>query len=174
MIIEELSKRLVDYDIRKITGDDYEDLYNLQLTNPDYFSYMQEHEVTVEECIKGTKALPPNTSLNQKFYMGFYSEDKLEIIMDLIVDYPDKGIVWIGLLMVDAKLKRRGLGREVMLALIKLLLSNSFYSIQLGVIESNYSALSFWNSLNFNEIRRSNIVDNEESNIEVIVMEYIL
>ena len=135
---------------------------------------MQEHEVTMEECIKGTEALPPETSMNQKFYMGFYRDDRLEIIMDLTVDYQDKGIVWLGLLMVDGNLKRRGLGRVVVLALIKMLLSNGFYSIQLGVIESNYSALSFWNSLNFNEIRRSTMVDDEESNIGVVVMEFTL
>lgn len=30
--------------------------------------------------------------------------------MDIIIDYPDKGIAWIGLLMVDGNLRRRGLG----------------------------------------------------------------
>jgi len=74
MIFKGLEKRLDNYDIRKITESDYGDVYTLQLTNPEYFSSTQKHEVTMEDCIEGTQALPPGTGVEQKFYIGFYKE----------------------------------------------------------------------------------------------------
>jgi|LGOV01.1.fsa_nt_gb N-acetylglutamate synthase-like GNAT family acetyltransferase len=171
MILKGLEKRLVKYDIRKVTECDFEDVYNLQLTNPEYFSSMQEHEVTLEECIEGTRALPPGTDAEQKFFIIFYKETKLQIIMDIIMDYPDKSVAWLGLLMIDGNLKRMGLGRKVIEASMVELKSNGIKSVQLGVIEGNKDAHSFWKSMKFTEIRRSKMVEEDDSVINVIVME---
>lgn len=171
MLFKGLEKRLVNYDIRKVTENDFTDVYNLQLTNPEYFSSMQGHEVTIQECIEGTRALPPGMGAEKKFYLGFYKETKLQIIMDFIMDYPNKGVAWIGLFMVDGNLKRMGLGQKVIEALMVELKSMDIKSVQLGIIEGNKVADSFWKSMKFKEIRIGKMLKEEDSDHNVLVME---
>ena len=84
MFIDELKRMLKNYEIVRVEYKHFNDLYKLQLTYPEYFSTMQKHEVTLEECIEGTKVLPPKTKKNQKHYLGFYKDNKLHAISDII------------------------------------------------------------------------------------------
>jgi len=105
------------------------------------------------------------------FILQLSKETELQIIMDIIMDYPNKGVAWLGLLMIDGNLKRMGLGRKVIEALMVELKSNDILSLQLGVIDGNKDAHSFWKSMKFTEIRRSKMVEEDDLGIDVIVME---
>lgn len=170
MILEDLRMYMPEYEIKKISDNEYEDLHKLQKTNPNYFSCMQDHEVTMEESIHDTKKLPPDTSEDQKFYIGIFKNGKLEVIMDYIVNYPDIGTIWVGLLMIDGRLKGKGLGKKVMKNFFRALKDKGFRTIQLGVIEMNKEGLPFWLSLDFCEIRRCKLSGEEKFDINVIVM----
>lgn len=172
MVVFEINKRLTEFEVVQIEEKHFNDLYKLQLTNPKYFSNMQDHEVTFEECINGTSVLPPNIEMDQKYYLGFYRNDKLNVIADIITGFPKDNVVWIGLLMVDSSLKRKGLGRKTLNAIIEVTSSLGYESLQIGVLENNSNALEFWKAMNFKEIRR-NLYD-KEKNINVVVMELVL
>ncbi|MFK5883587.1 MAG: GNAT family N-acetyltransferase [Candidatus Izemoplasma sp.] len=174
MILNELNKHFTKFDIRVIQEDDLEDLYRLQLSNSSYFSLTQENKVTFNDCIRGTKTLPPNTIIDQKYYLGFFRGRKLEVIIDFITDYPEKHIIWIGLLMVDGKLKRQGLGTSVIEAMKIITFKLNYLSLQLGVIEPNKKALEFWNAMGFVEFRRSKTIENDKLGPDVIVLKFTL
>lgn len=174
MILEDLKLKMNNYEIKKITEKEYIEIHELHKSNPEYFSLLQDHEVTLEESINDVNELPPNTNSNQKFYIGFYREGKLEMVMDYIEEFPQEKIVWIGLLMVDGKRRRKGIGRSMMNSFFEILIKNDFTSIQLGVIDANTKAESFWESLGFNEIRRSSIIGDSKCKLNIIVMEKVL
>lgn len=173
-IIENIFEHLQEYEVRRVAESEYNEVYKLQLTNPDYFSCMQDHEVALEECIEGTESLPPDTDRGQKYYLGFYNESRLVAILDLIIGYPDSHTAWIGLLMVSGSLRGRGIGRRVCSALSDSLKKSGYKLIQLAVIESNDKALEFWTAMGFEEVRRSKTIDDGKPGIDVIVMEQAL
>lgn len=124
-----------------------------------------------EESIEDIKALPPNTGYESKFYIGFYKNGILEAVMDYIEGYPSSEIIWIGLFMVDGSLKRKGIGKNLINGFLNSVSSSQFTKVQLGVIDLNVKAISFWRTFGFDEIRRSAISHEDGSNIDILVME---
>lgn len=89
-------------------------------------------------------ALPPNKQLNDKYYIGFYNEDKLIAIMDIIVDYPKKDTCYIGLFMIDIEKQNSGIGSKIINELFDYLYNNGFQSVELGYVEQNIPAKKLW------------------------------
>ena len=57
-------------------------------------------------------SLPPDKKLCDKYYIGFYSEEQLITIMDLIVNYPQNNTCYIGLFMIDIEKQNSGIGSQ--------------------------------------------------------------
>lgn len=174
MILDTVRKHLKEYDIKVLKETEYEDLHKLQSSNKEYYSLLQSHEVTMEESINDTIIMPDKVRLDQKFFIAFYKSSHLEAVMDYIEEYPKAGVVWIGLVMLDKKYQKRGLGRIIMSSFMKALKDEGKRSIQLGAIDRNTPAISFWKSLGFYEIRRASRKHEEGYMFEIIVMEKAL
>ncbi len=167
MVLTTLKRRLKNYQIKEITEADYAALHALHLSNENYNAFFDDQPISLESCIAGTKALPPNTTADQKFYIGFYRDGQLVAVVDYIERYPNDKTVWLGLLMVAEYLQRRGIGYSIIEQLLDAVKANGFSSVQLGVIVENHGALAFWQAVGFSEIdRRRNLDD-----IAVVVME---
>ncbi len=171
MILNDLKELLPDYTIKKITSEDYDSLYNLELLNIDYYLCTQGRAVTYEESVQDTINLPPNTTYNQKFYIGFYDNNKLVAIMDYIEHYPVKDIIWIGLFMIDVNVKRKKLGTKIITEFINALRKNGIYKLQLGCVDSNNTGMCFWKSFNMYEIRRVVSKDDNRPDWNIVVLE---
>ncbi len=171
MILNDLTKQIKDYEIKKIEEADYQALHALHLSNAAYNAYFDKQPISLERCIEGTKALPPNTSYEQKFYIGFYQNKQLVAVLDYVVGYPKDKVVWIGLLMIDANYQQQGIARKIVQHFSKAADSSGYQSIQLGVIAKNSSALAFWQKMGFIEINRRYISSAICAKLEVIIME---
>ena len=66
--------------------------------------------VTEESIAEDLTALPPNIQPTAKYFVGFYSENRLVAILDLIDGYPEDKIAFIGLFMTDIDTQGRGIG----------------------------------------------------------------
>lgn len=168
MILNDLIELLPKYKIKKITKDDYNDIYNLELSNIDFYMCTQGHAITYEEAIQDTIELPPNTLAEQKYYIGFYDNDKLIAVMDYIEHYPSNGIVWIGFFMIDNSVKRKKLGTKIITEFIKSLKKNDISKLQLGCFETNVVGLGFWHSFNMHELRR--VTSKRDDSIENVII----
>ncbi len=154
MILIDLQLELKDFKIKKIEQADYGKLHKLHNSNPRYNAFFGERFVSLQNCIAGTKTLPPNTSADQKFYIGFYQSGYLTAVLDYIESYPQKMTVWIGLLMVDASYQRQAIAQTIVQHFLRAIEKNGFSKVQLAVIEDNHSALKFWRANGFIELGR--------------------
>ena len=67
---------------------------------------------------------------------------------------PGDGHPWIGLLLVDGRLHRRGHGRAIAAAIEERFRSEGQPAIRLGILENNIQAQEFWTALGYQEIDR--------------------
>ncbi len=100
------------YTVRRLTVDDLERIYTLSLGNPLFFQYCPPF-VTRERILEDMSALPPRMTPADKYYVGFFQDDKLIAVMDLITNYPDTHTVFIGLFMMEKSEQGRGIGSAI-------------------------------------------------------------
>ena len=146
--IKDLSKTFY---VRKLDKDDIELIYDLSCKNHIYYQYHPPF-VTRESILDDMKALPPGKSYNDKYYIGFYENDSLVAIMDLILDYPTKGIAFIGLFMTNIQYQHKGIGSNIISEITMSLKSLGYRKIRLGVDKGNPQSYSFWSKNNFNVV----------------------
>lgn len=99
MEIKSLSKRFY---VRKLDRNDVEMIYDMSCENNIFYRYHPPF-VTKESILEDMEALPPGKSYDDKFYVGFFENENLIAIMDLILDYPEKEIAFIGLFMTNTQ-----------------------------------------------------------------------
>ena len=96
----DITKLSNKYDIRFLTDADIDMIYGLAVGNPLFYRFCPPF-VTKESIADDMRALPPNKSHEDKYYIGFFNRTKLVAIMDLIVGFPNPSTAFIGLFMVD-------------------------------------------------------------------------
>lgn len=75
-------------------------------------------------------------------------------VVALLDEHPVDGFPWIGLLLVDARRQRRGLGRAVAEEVHERLRRAGRPGVRLAVLVNNPAALAFWTRLDYAEIDR--------------------
>ena len=131
------------YVVKELGDSDIQDIFNLCCENKLYYEYCPPM-VTEESIKKDMTALPPNTKIDDKFYIGFYKKGKLIAIMDLIYGYPEEKIAFIGFFMTNVTIQKRGIGSEIISELCDYLKQKGFISIRLAWVKGNPQAEHFW------------------------------
>ncbi len=147
--------------IRKLTAEDVESIYNLCCGNPIFYQYHPPF-VTREHILEDMDALPPGKTCEDKYYIGFFSGNHLVAVMDLILDYPEKRIAWIGFFMVDIADQGKGIGSEIVRECVKSLKEFGYNSVQLGVDWHNPQSNSFWKKNGFITIEEGRYIKMEK------------
>ena len=109
-------------------------------------------------------ALPLGKEYDDKYYIGFFENNILVAIIDLIDGYPEKDIVHIGFFMVDVKYQGIGIGSGIVQHIIGMLKKMGYRKIRLGVDKENPQSYSFWHKNGFDVTKQS----------EYVIMEYML
>lgn len=133
-----------------MTINDVDDIYALSIGNPMFYQYCPPF-VTRDSILKDMKALPPQMTDKDKFYLGFFRETKLIAVMDLIFHYPDAKTVWIGLFMMSKGEQKKGIGSEIVNECIDYMQSRNYDSVCLGVAKGNPQSERFWKKNGFLE-----------------------
>ena len=152
MIIEALSAQ---YDIRPLRHEDIDAIYALSCGNEIFYRFHPPF-VTKESIEEDMRALPEGKSYDDKYYIGFFRNERLVAVMDLITDFPSKGIAFIGLFMVDRAYQGSGLGSGIIQDCIRCLRDCGFQSIQLGTDQGNPQSNAFWAKNGFRQTGERN------------------
>ncbi|MDO5411700.1 MAG: GNAT family N-acetyltransferase [Lachnospiraceae bacterium] len=105
--------------------------------------------VTRDSIRSDLKALPPNTSYENKYYMGFFHEGNLVAIMDLILGYPNQNTAFIGLFMVSKSEQGKGVGTDIISECAGFLKEKHYTRIRLAFAEGNQQSEMFWKKNKF-------------------------
>lgn len=154
MEINSLSKRFY---VRKLDRSDVEMIYDMSYENHIFYQYHPPF-VTRESILEDMEALPPGKNDDDKFYVGFFEKENLVAIMDLILDYPEKEIAFIGLFMTNIQCQNKGIGSEIISEIVMHLKLLGYKKIRLGVDKGNLQSYSFWSKNNFKTIGQNEYI----------------
>jgi len=94
--------------------------------------------------------LPPGKSGADKFPLGVLDgEQRLTGVLDVVRDYPEPGVWFIGLLLFPPQQRGGGLGRRTVEALCTWLRAQDAQAVMLGVVGENQAGLRFWERAGF-------------------------
>ncbi|MGW1125255.1 GNAT family N-acetyltransferase [Streptomyces sp. NPDC002526] len=123
--------------------------------NPAYLRAAGEYDpddiqaARVEADLRGEVAMEGGEVL-----LARSGEGRLVGVVCLLRRHPKDGLPWIGLLMVDGRSRRTGIGRRLVGLVEERFRAEGRSGLRLAVLENNPDALAFWKSLGWREIDR--------------------
>lgn len=138
------------YEVRELTDSDIDAVYELCKRNDLYYRYCPPY-VTKDGICEDMKALPPGKQKKDKYYIGFYDNNSLIAVMDLISGFPDEQTAYIGFFMTDLSVQKKGTGTKIISELCDELARNGFSFVKLGWVKGNPQAEHFWKKNGFVE-----------------------
>lgn len=130
------------YDVRKIKEKDVISVFQLCNKNPQYYQYCPP-TVNIDGIKADLKELPPGKTIEDKYYVGFYDNNELVAVMDLILGYPNEITAFIGFFMMNAELQGKSIGSKIIKEVCEYL-RNDFSFIRLGYVKGNRQSENFW------------------------------
>ena len=170
-LLDELQRKLQEYQIQAITKEDFEQVMPAYRTNEAFFLLTDGKPAEKEQCLHDIDEVPPNFSLENKYFLGLWKDGDIAAVLDFLVGFPEPGIIWIGLLLIHGKLQGTGIGTEIINRLCEVCKEQGYAAVQIGVIEENKKALQFWGKQGFKEIRKTTITREDKPDWYVVVME---
>lgn len=145
MNVGNLSER---YNVRKLTPNDLIIILELCSKNKIFYKYHPPF-VTKESIIEDMEVLPPDKEAKDKVYIGYFEKEKLVAIMDLILDYPQERVAYIGFFMINIDFQKKGIGTSIIAECFKYLSNIGFKKIRLAIDKRNPQSEFFWTKNNF-------------------------
>ncbi len=136
------------YQVRRMTEEDLPELLALAQGNPTYYEHMHE-QPELESLRADLTKLPPRTTPEDKYFLGFYQEGRLCAALDLILRYPNPETAFIGWFILRKDLQGRGTGTAMINELFSLLKTQGFSSIRLCYVKDNPESKAFWEKNRF-------------------------
>lgn len=140
MKIQQLSNL---YSVRDLLPIDAEMVYEVLKNNSIFYKY-HPPMVTVESILEDMEALPPNKGYEDKHYVGFFQNDILVAVMDLIGHYPQQGTALLGFFAMNANLQGQGNGTAIISDSVTYLAQVGFEKVRLGIDKGNPQSKAFW------------------------------
>ena len=151
--INELSK---SYFVRKLKEDDIDLLLELCNGNTLFYKYTNA-KPEIDVLIQDMKRTPNGVSIDDKYFIGFFNEDELVCVMDLIDGYPNDDIVYIGFFMMNIKYQGKGIGSKIISDVIDYFKKTKKEAIRLAIDDGNPQSNHFWKKNGFIVIYEVNL-----------------
>ena len=136
------------FSARRLFESDVGDILSLCEGNPQYYRFCPPF-VTKESVLKDMSALPPRTTYDDKYYIGFFGDEKLVAVMDLILNYPNGKTAFVGFFMLDSEEQGKGLGSKIVSECFDGLKRLGYEYVRLGSSKGNPQSEGFWRKNGF-------------------------
>ena len=144
----EIDKITKSYDVRMLNRDDVDAVFGLCRKNTLYYQYCPPF-ITRDGVVEDMEILPPGKKKGDKYFLGYFDEDSLIAILDLIAGYPDVNTYYIGLFMMDLSVQGKGEGTKIVTELSSYLSEIGVKRIELAWVKGNPQAERFWKKNGF-------------------------
>ena len=135
-------------DWRPLTEGDLPELLEFCRANEEYYSYIK-CTPDLESMRQQLVALPQETTMEQKYFMGLWEAGRLMAILDLILDWPQIGTAYIGWFMVARALQRNGVGKHLIEGITDGLTERDYKRVRIGCVKDNLPGMMFWQACGF-------------------------
>lgn len=116
----------------------------------DYFLLHEGTPAPSDAAAEIFSALPPGKVRKDKFVFGVEKPDgTLAGIVDLVRDFPEKGVWMLGLMLLAPEERGKGTGKAVHEALTQWSKALGAKTLRIGVVSENKKGAHFWNSLGY-------------------------
>ena len=144
----DIAKFSARYSVRQLDINDTNMIYKLCLENVQYYEYSKK-ELSMDLIEQDLKITPPNIPLQQKYFVGFFDDNNMVAVMDLIDGYPDDSYAYIGFFMMRHSMQGAGIGSEIITEVLKYLHQQGFKRCRLGIDKYNPQSYHFWTKNGF-------------------------
>lgn len=159
-LAEVWNQALTGATVRPLTHADDELIYHFQAAHPDYFAHFQEHPVTRQEAIQDVTDIPLNATPDQKAYLGIFRDGDLQVLVDLIIDYPLPSLVWLGM-WLPAKSLSDADAAGFYRSLVDTLKAADAVQLQLSVFMGDRKMKQFWEAQGLAAMQTTAVVKGE-------------
>lgn len=139
------------YSVRRLDESDIDLILALCRGNMQFYRYC-EHQPEEDQILNDMKLTPPGTDRADKYYIGFFHENDLVAVMDLIDGYPDPETAYIGFFMVNRKFQGRNTGTQIIRETEEYLANAGKRKIRLAIDKGNPQSTHFWKKNGFSVI----------------------
>ena len=136
------------FTVRRLTEADVPAMLALAETNRIYYLY-HSPAPSSEDMGDGLTALPPGKTMADKYYVGFFDDETLAALLDLVLDYPEPGAAFIGLFMLDAAYQGKGVGSSLFSGIASVLERAGYRKLRLAIDKGNPQSEAFWTKNGF-------------------------
>lgn len=150
MNFQDISK---SFEVNRLTELNQKEIFQLYSGHPEYFKQTKE-TLSLQTPLKDLKDLPPNKTMEDKYFLGFYQDNALVAVMDLILRYPNAHTAFIGFFMTDSRLVHKHIGSEIIQETSTYLQNISFKKLELGVVDTNVLGKQFWENNGFKQVKK--------------------
>lgn len=157
MNINDLSKM---YSVRKLVETDIDLICEMCSKNENFYKFHPPF-VTPASILKDMNSLPPGKTHDDLYYIGYFENDTLIAVMDLVLGYPDNETAYIGFFMMNVQYQNKGIGSKIIKECSEYLKSENYNKIRLGVDKGNKQSFSFWMKNKFIPICESEYITME-------------
>jgi ribosomal protein S18 acetylase RimI-like enzyme len=127
----------------------YPAVLEIYRSNPAYFA-LNDAPMSLAAIDEDVHAKPPAVpDVNKRYILITDAADEPVAVLDYLLDYPEEGIVYLGLLIVHKARQGQHVGRAIMAELCDYFRTQGKQAIRLGVLANNEAALTFWQKIGF-------------------------
>lgn len=152
----DITKISRQYMVRRLEVSDIDDIVGLCRQNTVFYKYT-EARPTRETILDDMKAPPPGIDPSEKYYFGFFEDQELIAVMDLVDGYPNEDIAYIGFFMMNLKHQGHKKGSAIIKETTDYLKSIGKTAIRLAIDKGNPQSAHFWNKNGFVVIREVDV-----------------
>ena len=150
----EINKLSRIYRVRRLDDSYADEILDLCRGNVQYYQYCGA-EATREQIMSDLHIAPPGVETENKYYLGFYDENGLLAVMDLIDGFPEESMAFIGFFMMNIAAQGKGVGSSIIRELTACLKDAGKSAVRLGIDKENPQSNHFWRKNGFAVLREA-------------------
>lgn len=131
------------YSVKKLSNINIEEIFSLCIENELYYKHCPPF-CTKELIKEDLVALPPKKEMKDKYYIGFYQDNILIAVMDLIISFPNEETAFVGFFMINKNYQGKNIGSNIIKEFSNAIKTMGYEYIRLGYVQTNPQAKAFW------------------------------